>query len=620
MSVLEQTIRGFTSGVHNKLQDELIPRDAASDSMNWVTNDGSIHIAPGRALDGAAGASGKIWGEHVGYRVDGTPVRFRKAGTKIQAKVSGTWTDVITGLTETADYTFANYSSLAGAFVYIFGPDGLYKICTANPTSFASLYNAAKNFKGYGIIDKGRTFLWGRKEDPTGLYGSYIDGQDGTVYTTVTGEATASLSGTLAFKAGGATRTCFGVKITVGSEVFTDNYNGVLTGSAGGTGTINYMTGAYTVSVAGAGTAEYQWEDSNAKGVTDFTKSGTRLAGEGFVVRQDIGGDAIKLVIPLEGEYFSQKASSVYRFALDATDLNPVNEVYRTDVGITTLRSATATSQGIVFMNTANPSEPRLEVLQRNPLGDNFTVTPLFPHFEFKKYDMSDVAIDTWDRFIVISCKEDSDDNNRLLLCDPKTGTVDVTYYGVRSFAKAGSVLYGGDSVSQTSYELMSGIDDLGIAIENSWEGNGETFGSDVLKAVKRRRIKGLIDPNQTLEVYEAYDDGDFTLIGTILGSGDYVDYTASYALGTVAVGEYGAIGGGATPVAYSFFAEIKVRGRKFRKRKVRFVAKGIGFVSVSQYTDFDIWTYQDKMPVKYRLKQNVSLTGTPVDMAEPNY
>ena len=40
------------------------------------------------------------------------------------------------------------------------------------------------------------------------------------------------------------------------------------------------MTGAYTLSASGVGTVNYQWEMTNNKGVTDFSKSATRLAGE----------------------------------------------------------------------------------------------------------------------------------------------------------------------------------------------------------------------------------------------------------------------------------------------------------------------------------------------------
>jgi hypothetical protein len=606
------------------LPDEIIPKDAASDALNWLTREGRIELSYGRQTVGGAGASGKNYGEHVGYRADGTEVRFRKVNTTIQYLNGSTWTNVITGLTENADYTFANYQSLAGAFVYCFGIDGIYKIATANPANFASLFNSAKNFKGFGLIDKGRTILWGRAEDPTGLYGSYIDAQNSTVYTTVTGESiTAVESGTLAFKAGGATRTCFGVQITDTSsgEVFTDNFNGVLRGSLGNTGTINYMTGAFTIAgQTGAGTATYQWEDSNAKGVTDFSKSATRLAGEGFVLRQDAGGDAIRTVIPLDGSYFSLKANSCYRLELDSADVNPFNELYRTDIGVQTLRSAVGTGAGIVFINTANPTKPKLQIIQRNPLGDNFDTQPLFAQFAFENYVYNDASLDTWDEYVIMACKTmTAVANDRLLLCNVKDNTVSPTYYGARSFAKVDGVLYAGDSVSTATYELFTGFDDLGLPIENYFVGNGETYGSDVLKKTKKYRFKGKIDPNQQLAIYISQDDGGFTQIGTVRGDGSYVDYGTSFAVGTAVVGTT-VIGGEATSNVYQFWIELKFRASKFRKRKFKFEAQAIGFVSIEQVIDFDIWTYQEKLPAKYRSKQNVSIDGTQTDVANPPY
>lgn len=625
MSTQQQTIKAFVAGTHNLLPNEIIPKDAASASTNWITKDGHIELAYGRQAQGGSGAAGKNYGEHTGYRADGTAVRFRKVQGTIQTLVGSTWTNVITGLTVAADYTFTNYQSLAGAFVYIFGIDGIYKICTANPTSYTALYDSARNFKGFAFIDKARSILWGRTDDPTGLYGSWIDAQNGDVYNTVSAEATTSLSGTLAFKAGGSKRTCFAVEITITSsgEVYTDDFNGVLTGSLGGTGTINYTTGEYTLSNPGVGTADYQWEDSNQKGVTDFTKSATRLAGEGFVIRQDAFGTAIKTVIPLAGSYFSLKANCAYQFTLDSTDLAPTNIIFRTDIGVSSLRSAVGTGQGIMFMNTSNPSQPRLEILKQNPLGDNFDVKPLFAHFAFENYTYDDVMVDFWDKYILVGCKLDSDENNKLLLCDPVAnsgkGSVDETSYGIRCATKANGFLYGGDPVSQTTYELFTGFDDMGIALTNNWDSKGETWGVDVLKKVKRKRFKGKIAAAQTVQVYEQQDDGGFTLIGTILGSGDYVDYGSSFAIGTTFVGQ-DTVGGGDTVDVYSFFMEIKVRAGKFRKRLLRFVATGIGYVSMEQITDFDIWTYQEKIPSKYRSKQNVGLAGAPVDMPNPDY
>lgn len=621
MSVLQQTIQAFVSGTHNELPNEIIPQDAAQSSDNWLTRDGRIELIYGRQPIGAQGAAGKIYGQHTGFRADGTPVYFRKANAAIQALVAGTWTNVVTGLTETADYTFANYQSLSGSWVFAFGPDGIYKIATANPTSYSSMYNATKNFKGYGLIDRARTILWGRAEDPTGLYGSFIDAQNGDVYTTVTNEATTSLTGTLAFKGGGATRTCFGVVITItaGGQVFTDDYNGNLVGSSGGTGTINYTTGAYTLSQAGVGLATYQWEDSNDEGVTDFSHAEPRGAGEGFVVRQDAGGDAIIVVLAIDGSYFSLKKNSCYRFVLDAEDTNPLNEIFRTDIGVPSLRAAAGTGKGILFMNTANPSKPRFGIIQRNPLGDNFDASDLFPQYNFSLLNFDDCMVDTWDRYAIVGCKEDSDENNRLLMCDVLAKTVDKTYYGIRCSSKALGFLYGGDSVSQTTYELFTGFDDLGNAILNEWISKGETFGDDVLKKIRKERYKGKISPSQRIGVYIQLDDGDFTLIGTILGSGDYVDYGTSFAIGTSLVGA-DTVGGGDSVDVYQYLIELKIKTAKFRKRAIKFVAEAIGYASVERSTDFDLLIYEDRVPAKYRSKQNVSLDGTETDMANPQF
>jgi len=611
----------FTKGTHNVLNDEVIPRDAASSSLNWLTKDGTISLMRGRRSIGGDGVAGKNYGEHTAYKANGTAVRFRKVSTKVQYLNGSTWNDVITGLT-VGDCTFSNYQSLAGAFVYIFDPaNGIYKIAVANPASYTSLYDSTKNFKGYGFIDKGRTILWGVQKDPTGLYGSYVDAQNSTTYTTVTGEVTAGTSGTLAFKGGGATRTCFGVAITItaSGQVYTDDYNGTLTGSLGGTGTINYTTGAWTVSAGGAGTAAYQWENSNAKGVTDFSKSATRLAGEGFIVRQDAGGDAIRTVIPLGGSYFSMKASSCYQFTLDTTDLAPTNIIFRTNIGVNTLRSAIGTGTGILYMNTANPSYPQLEILKQNTFGDTFDTKPLFPHFRWSDYGYNDVAVESWDSYALVACTSDSTENNRLILADIPTNTVDVTYYGVRCFSKNGGYLYAGDPVSMTTYELFTGFDDNGIAITNEWISRGELYGLNELKKVKKLRFKGTIAPDQALQVWVSTDKDDYIHVGTILGSGEYVDYTTSYAIGTTMIGS-GTLGGDDGVFVYNFLMEMKVKLGKFRKRNIKLVATGIGYVSIDYMSDFDISTFGTRLPKKYRTKQNVSTDGATTNLDNPVY
>ena len=174
-----------------------------------------------------------------------------------------------------------------------------------------------------------------------------------------------------------------------------------------------------------------------------------------------------------------------------------------------------------------------------------------------------------------------------------------------------------GDPNAQTSYEMFTGFDDMGLSLNNYWISAGDKYGTDVLKKTKKLRFRGIISPDQSVSVYISNDNATFEHVGTILGSGDYVDYTASYAIGTVMLGT-STLGGDDDATVYQFLMEIKLRGPKFRKRKIKFVANGIGYVALQEMIDFDIWQYEDKLPKHYRLKQNVSLDGTETDLDTP--
>ena len=612
-------ISAFPLGTENLLKDEDIGMSAAQDSLNFYNQDGKLILVPGKLLTGASGVAGAVTGGIFGYKTDGTRVQWRKIGTKIQHLSGTTWTDTVTGLTSSADYSFTNYASLAGSFTFAIGADGIYKMSNANPASFISLYNASKNFKGKAFIDKGRMILWDVPNDKTSIRGSRIDSQDSAVYTTVASEATASLTGTLAFKSGGATRNAFGVTITLTGtgEVFTDNFVGVLTGSLGGTGTINYISGVFTVSNSGVGTAGYQWEDSNAGGVTDFTKSGTRLAGEGFIFPQDEGGDPILNVLIGQNGYYSIKKQSAYLLSIDANDLGATNEVYRKQMGTLSYRGSFATSKGIIFMNTNNLEKPEMTVLEPNLAGDSLVPKVLFPKFKFANYVYDDCTIGSHERYILVACKTpNATSNDTLLLCDVTAKTVNITNYSGRIFISDTGVLYMGSSIVQSTYQLFSGFDDDGYAIENYWTGKGETWGSENLKKYRKIWLKGGISNNQSFSVFVSYDDSGFQLVGTILGSGSYVDYASPQTIGSNFIGEV-QIGGDTLTNVYPYFAELRLKKvPKFRKRTMKFVALGIGYMSVEYQLDSDVSLYEQKIPSRFRQKENVSLDGATVNNA----
>lgn len=625
---MDKNVPLFTKGIHNLLSSEKIPDDAAKDAIGFVTKDGKTVLVGGRSTLGADGAVGDVTGFEKGYKTDGSVILYRKIGTTIQAYISGTWTNIITGLVSTDEYVFQNYSSLAGAFTYVNGPTAFYKIINANPTSPINIYDSTKNFFGRILIDKGRMLLWNRKEDKTGLYGSKIDPQNSTVYTTVTNEAIGVLgstnyTGTLAFKAGGTRRSCFGVSfdatVAAGTEVFTDTYLGTLTSNFGGTGTINYATGAYNITFSdtttGAVTSDYQWEDSSVGGIADFTKSTPRQAAQGFVFPQDEGGDPIETVeVGIDGAYYSFKENSAYRLLISDDDATADNSVFRKDIGVPFFRAALSTGQGIIFMNTANPTKPEMTILRREVEANVVEPNVLFPQFKFSDYEYDDCALESYDRFVMVFCKSTGADNNdRILMCNIEGKTVDVVPYSGRMSVQDGEALYVGDSITQSVYNTFSGFDDLGLPITAHWDSKDNLFGTSDLKKTRRLRIKGFIDPGQVVKVYTNIDEGGFEWVGTIRGDGGYVNYSEIQTVGASMVGEV-EVGGGTVTNVYGYFIELKLRTPKFRTLGIRLEPTGIGYFDFDLITYWDILLFEGRIPKIYRQKQDVSLDGTTTD------
>lgn len=613
--------KNLGKGIVNIPSDpELIPQNASQDSLNFISIDGQIELTRGKLLiGGEETANGFVKGDGWGYRADGTAIHFRKVNTKIQYYDESTslWVDVVTGLTSSAEYTFARYTSPAGTFVYATGADGIYKIHTANPSSYCSMYDSLINWKGKSIIsgtgEAARMIMWDMPNDKTALYLSYIDKADSSVYTTVTAEAVAAAgSGTLAFKAGDAKRSCFGLVFTIGAETFTDDKNGKLIGSAGGTGTINYITGAWTLSNTAGGTVTYLWENTNNKGITDFRESATRLVGEGIKLRQDEGGDPIQKVEVFEGVYFIFKKRSVYSLTIATTDDSFLNVIFRRDIGLEYWRSSVTIGKGIVFMNLANKDNPQLTILNKNVYGDYIEPSILAQHFDFSGYEWNMCAMGTFGEYIIFSGRtKDSNINNRLFFYNVRRDTIDILNYGTKTITTNEGRLYIGDVLTDNIYEILSGFDDDNENIEAYWISNDERYGTEILKKVKSYRFKGLITPNQYFEVWADYDGDGFGLVGTVRGDSSYVDKLENYTIGTQGIGS-SIIGGEGDFLDGGFFmVELKAKSPKFRKRRLKIIPKGIGYLAINMIEDFGIRTFNQKLPSKYRTKQNVSLDGT---------
>jgi len=620
-------VKDFKYGQIDTLEDRSIPRGAASKALNWRTQADKIELRRGYHLLGNELGSGKITGLFVAKRSDGKEIPFRTRGKKLEYYDADNdqWqevgSDVLGTDADGKEVSFAEYHSLAGDQLFVNSPYGPFlKIMLANPGSYADMYDANKNYKGYITIKKNRMFLWNRKEDKTGLYLSKIDTEN---YTTVSAEVIGTgdgnqktFSATLNFKSGGAKRTCFGVEVTDGVETFRDNYDGTLTGDKGGTGTINYMTGEISVtfnSAVGNGvnvTADYQWEDSTNGGICDFTYSSPRVAGEGVVFRQDDGG-IIQSVESYHDIEYCLHEKKTWLLQLTADDTNALNTIYREKAGIPNWRASVPTADGIYYIDTSDDKDPQIRVLRYSGVSEKVLPFSVSKGLTYQKkqvgIDLSNYVFDKavmkeWGDLILCAFRTvDSNENNRLLVFDRHQKTIDILDYFCSDLAVYQGTLIAGDSFTNNVYTLFSGFDDDDALIGNYWEGNKDDLDYYGLKKVKKLIIKGEIDPDQTLKVYASLDNGSFVEVGEISGNGSYVDKGQEVSIGRNTIGSKEIGGGSEGEYAYPYEREIKLAVDKFGTIKLKFEALGLGYVSVSEWQYKDIRLKSSKIAKKYR-------------------
>lgn len=623
-------IKNWTHGLVSNIEPSSIPVGSYSSGLNFLTLGDRMELRRGYKTIGTnVGAGSSVGGLGVANKLNssGTQVLFRKRkGTQkfeYYDEVTSDWLETGSNAAPAAsnsdDFAFDYYMSQAGAQAFWSSTlSSIYKIMVANPGSITDLLSTI--YRGYIRIKQNRMFLWNRNSasgsgahDEQNPYLSYIDNRQ---YTTVTAEAITDLaSGTLAFKAGGAKRTCFGVKLTLtsSSEVFTDNRDGTLTGSISGTGTINYTTGAITTTVSGAGTADYQYEDSTNQGVADFSFSGTRTAGQGNVFLQGDGGPLMGIETYGDTEYCAHKYKT-YALVNGRDDTTATNLVFRDREGIPYWRAIKGTSHGIFYVNVIDGKNPRIKVftLQRGSTAiDGVDISNKLDLSGFT-FDMCEVF--EWGDYITISCRtSDSASNNRYILYHKQWKSFDlVDYWGLVSAVYNGALVIG-ESITGNVVEAFSGVDDDGAVIDgfielNEWDLEYPGY----LKVCKKLQLEGNIGPDQRIGIYASVDDGSFVKIGQISGAGSYVDRSQRVNVGSFTLGR-GEVGGGSVDSgipAYHYFCQMSFPVGKFERVTIKLLREndatdasfeGIGYFSLSTLRFYDIRIRGQKLPKKYR-------------------
>lgn len=621
-------VKTFTHGIITRIEKESIPAGAASDALNWITEGDKITLRGGMVLLGSDKGVGRITGLKVGRRIDGTQVIFSSYGQKVQYYDEATGdnvevgTDLLGSDADGEDVAMDMYYSLAGAMLYISSPNasgGIYKIPVANPGSAVS--QNSTSHRGYFRIKQNRMFLWNRKDasggfDQTGLYLSHIDKDELSDYPSVTGESvgtgdgtTTTFTHTLAQITG--VRTAMYCTVTDGNETFVDDRNGNLVGNKGGTGTINYATGEISVTFATAPgasvaiTTDYYYEDATSGGIVDFSKSSPRMAGEGAVFRQDDGGAELMNVGSIGDAEFCIHKLKTWKLTLTSDDTNATNLIYREGVGIPNWRAMAEAGEGIYFVDNTDENDPRIRLLTYSPGSDtNIVPVSVSDVIDLSGYDFTKSWLLIWGKYLLVGCRDKNKGNTYndtvWMLNRKDWKSWDKLDFALSVADVWRGQLVGGSSFTNNIFKLFDGFTDEEANIDNYWIDGNRNLGVEGLKSVNLFVIAGLISPDQELKIYFSLDNDAFVEVGTISGSGSYVDKGTQLTLGSQIIGGT-QIGGGIGQATVSpFRAELRVNTDKFEYIRVKFVATAVGAVSITEYQYKDIRYKGRTLPQKY--------------------
>lgn len=407
--------------------------------------------------------------------------------------------------------------------------------------------------------------------------------------------------------------TAFQVSVTAtvaaGTETFKDDGNGVLTSNFGGTGTVNYATGAISATFSdvttGQPTTTYYWEDATNRGVLDFTTAydqsvtpATRIAGSGRYFPQFDGGGALQSCIPLANVFYSFHTKKTWQTSIptnddDSSATPSSNLPFRELTGVSSPYSAEGSSLGVYYINNANLARP--EVYQLQPRTGATSASLAAPKLISaalnlgNNFAFSHAVMYVWNIYALLVCQQvrngSTDDfNSRTFIMNTRTGAWDLTDYPATRLAEYMGSLISGDPLSNNIFTLFSGFDDDNSLIPNYWTSGYTNHGVPGVKTTMRMVVNGLVQSSQRIRVSLSYDGGAFVEAFIIEGDGSYVDRSRSISVGQNTIGSK-INGGGPEVFANPFEVEFGVNSDRYEYIRVRFEALNGGYAQINYYT-----------------------------------
>lgn len=486
------------------------------------------------------------------------------------------------GSTKTFTHTLTNQGGGSVAQVLVSGA-----IVAGNTiTNFGTGPGAVIQTANPHGITKGQYFI---VDNMTGAFGTQFNGLVLQAVTVSTNTISTNLN------TSGYTWSSSGGDVYV-SETFLDNQNGTLVSNLGGTGTINYITGAISVTfntapITGGDILSQYYFQPLLTGVEDFTVPGSPGSGSPYFWQQRDGGGPLNSVQPFSGANFCFHTYKTWVVTNDPnTYTDSTNIPYRNNIGTPFYKSAFPTGDGIIFVDTSIPAYPKVKVLAIAPNTTDTTIEPLpiSDNLNLTQFGFTQPPVTFWNQYNIFACQNILNGtvqpyNGSVFMMNTESGYWDQLDYQMSLFAQYYGTLIAGSSISNNIYTLFSGFDDDGASIANFWNSSITNLGFGGLKTTERFVIEGLIQPSQSIQVYVSYDQGNFTLVQTINGTDGCVSQGNQQLVGSNTVGSQ-TVGAGSV-YANPFLLDFGLNSDYYNYIQVQFVAIGIGYVEIDKYT-----------------------------------
>jgi len=378
-------------------------------------------------------------------------------------------------------------------------------------------------------------------------------------------------------------KTCFQISVTAtvgaGTETFTDGQDGTLLSNFGGTGTVNYATGAISVTFSavttGNVTVNYYTEDAASGGIVNFgiltsASSGTtiRIPGSGRYFSQFDGG-SFQSIQSLTNVFYCFHTKKTYQITIptndDDTGTSPsTNLPYREKMGVSGLTSTYSAPEGVYYVNSANPSKPQVYLLKpyTSAAATNTAIPTLISDaLNLAGYGFNTVVVRKWGWYVLVCCQNIVNGviqpfNSRTFMYNTRNGAWDLLDLPSSCLEEWNGQLLSGDPLTNNIWQLFTGFDDDNAIINNYYTSGNTNHGIPGMKLTKRMVIQGLIQASQNVAVSVSLDNGGFSEVFRIVGSGSYVNTAQPTSVGSYTLGSK-QVGGVTQVIAFPFEVEF---------------------------------------------------------------